>query len=285
MAKTINVAEVLVNREISAGIYDMMIYSPEIAVCAKPGQFVMIYTNDSSKLLPRPISICEYDLRDETLRFVYRVSGKNTGTEQFSKLRPGEKIRFMGPIGNGYDLESIHSLAIKPDESTEEKTAGFWKLEYDMIAVGGGIGIPPMLGLVKEYHYTYPDSKLAAVLGFRSNDIFLADDFRRYCDVYFASDDGKIGTHGNVIDAIKDNDIISNVICACGPMPMLRGVSAYASEKNVKAYVSLEERMACGIGACLGCVTKTKNKDEHSMVNNTRVCVDGPVFDTEVLDI
>ena len=68
-------------------------------------------------------------------------------------------------------------------------------------------------------------------------------------------------------------------------MPMLRGVSAYASEKNVKAYVSFEERMACGIGACLGCVTKTKNKDAHSMVNNTRVCVDGPVFDTEVLDI
>ena len=241
MAKTINVAEVLVNREISAGIYDMMIYSPEIAVCAKPGQFVMIYTNDSSKLLPRPISICEYDLRDETLRFVYRVSGKNTGTEQFSKLRPGEKIRFMGPIGNGYDLESIRSLAIKPDDTLEEKTAGFWKLEYDMIAVGGGIGIPPMLGLVKEYHYTYPDSKLAAVLGFRSNDIFLADDFRRYCDVYFASDDGKIGTHGNVIHAIKDNDIISNVICACGPMPMLRGVSAYASERMSRPMFHLKK--------------------------------------------
>ena len=285
MAKTVCTAEVLINREISADIYDMMIYSPEIAKTAKPGSFVMIYTNDPSKLLPRPISICDYDLTDETVRFVYRVSGKNTGTEQFSRLRPGEKIRILGPVGNGYDIEKIHETALKADDGEESGSAGFWKLEYDMVAIGGGIGIPPMLGLVREYRNAYPDSKLAAVLGYRSNDIFLADDFRQYCDVYFASDDGKIGTHGNVIDAIRDNDILSNVICACGPMPMLKGVASYAAEKGCRAFVSLEERMACGIGACLGCITKTKNKDEHSRVNNARVCVDGPVFDTEVLDL
>ncbi|MBP5275164.1 MAG: dihydroorotate dehydrogenase electron transfer subunit, partial [Lachnospiraceae bacterium] len=101
-----------------------------------------------------------------------------------------------------------------------------------------------------------------------------------------ASEDGSVGVKGNVIDAIKAcTNLKPDVIMACGPMPMLRGIKKYAEENNIKAYISLEERMACGVGACLGCVCKTVHKDEHSHVNNTRICTEGPVFDATEVDI
>lgn len=87
------------------------------------------------------------------------------------------------------------------------------------------------------------------------------------------------------MNAIAENDLEADVIYACGPMPMLRAIKKYAEEKNILAYISLEERMACGVGACLGCVCKTTKKDEHSHVNNARVCTDGPVFEAREVDI
>ena len=104
-----------------------------------------------------------------------------------------------------------------------------------------------------------------------------------------ATDDGSLGTHGTVIDAIRENGLIpegaeaETVIAACGPMPMLRGLAGLAAERNVSTYVSLEERMACGVGACLGCITKTKSVDAHSHVHNARICTEGPVFDVREL--
>ena len=94
-----------------------------------------------------------------------------------------------------------------------------------------------------------------------------------------------MGTKGNVIDAIRAEGITADVIYACGPMPMLRGVTAFAAEQGIEAQISLEEHMACGIGACLGCVCTTKEKDAHSHVNNTRICKDGPVFDAQTVEI
>ncbi len=271
-------ALILRNNEISPDIFDMLLYAPKVAETADPGQFVMLYTNDASKLLPRPISICDYNVKEGTIRLVYRVSGPNTGTKQFSALKQGENIEMLGPIGNGYDLEKLKELSLK-----EEKDAGFWKLSYDLLLVGGGIGIPPMLGLAREFKERYAGVNIAAVLGFRSSVTFLAEEFRKYGDLYFATDDGTLGIRGNVIDAIKADSINAKSICACGPMPMLRGLAAFAEENKVKTFVSLEERMACGIGACLGCVTKTRKKDEHSRVDNARICVDGPVFDVDEL--
>ena len=88
----------------------------------------------------------------------------------------------------------------------------------------------------------------------------------------------RVNDHGNVMDAIAENGLQADVILACGPMPMLRAIKQYAQEQKITAYISLEERMACGVGACLGCVVKTKNKDAHSHVNNARICTDGPVY-------
>ena len=110
------------------------------------------------------------------------------------------------------------------------------------------------------------------------------DEFKQQGRVYVATEDGSAGTEGNVLDAIRENGLDAEIIYACGPMPMLRAIKAYAEENDILCYISLEERMACGIGACLGCVCKTKDVDAHSNVHNKRVCKDGPVFRMDELD-
>ncbi len=116
------------------------------------------------------------------------------------------------------------------------------------------------------------------ILGYRNNELFLAEDLKRYGNVYIATEDGSVGTRGNVMNVIAAEGLNADVIFACGPMPMLRAIKQYAQEQDIPAYISLEERMACGVGVCLGCVVKTKEIDHHSHVNNARVCTDGPVY-------
>ena len=123
------------------------------------------------------------------------------------------------------------------------------------------------------------------VVGYRDNGLFLKDELDKYAAVYVATEDGSVGTKGNVMNAIEENGLDAEVIYACGPMPMLRAIKRYAEAKQIKAYISLEEHMACGVGACLGCVVKTKEVDHHSHVHNARICTDGPVFDAEEVDI
>jgi dihydroorotate dehydrogenase electron transfer subunit len=148
--------------------------------------------------------------------------------------------------------------------------------------MGGGIGIPPMLGVAK----ALKGEDVHAFMGYRNKDLFLHDDFLPHCNVYIATEDGSVGVKGNVLDALRASTAIKpDVIMACGPMPMLRAIKKYAEENDIIAYISLEERMACGIGACLGCVCKTVKKDDHSHVNNTRICTEGPVFDAREVDI
>ena len=240
---------------VTDGVYSMWIQDEEIVQNAKPGQFVSLYCKEGSQLLPRPISICEIDKANSTLRLVYRVVGK--GTEEFSGLKAGDTIRVMGPLGNGFTLEGKKAILI-----------------------GGGIGIPPMLQLAKSL-----DAEVQVVLGYRDNDLFLKEEFEPYATGYVSTEDGSVGTKGNVIDAIKANGLEGDVIMACGPMPMLRGIKAYAQEKGIKTQISLEEKMACGIGACLACVCKSKEKDHHTNVDNKRICKDGPVFYAEEIEI
>ena len=135
-----------------------------------------------------------------------------------------------------------------------------------------------MLELMKQL-----DCEKTAVLGYRDSDMFLKDEFEAVGDVVISTEDGSYGTKGNVIDAIKEQGVEGSIIYACGPTPMLRGIKAYAEEMGIEAQISMEERMACGIGACLACVCRSKEKDAHSNVNNKRICKDGPVFlSTEV---
>lgn len=248
---------VVSQEQLADGIFSMWIQT-EAAKTARPGQFISMYTNDGSKLLPRPISICEIDTETSKLRVVYRVTAEKTGTEQFSKMKAGDTLPIIGPLGNGFPLE-----------------AGKGKRAF---LIGGGIGVPPILELAKQL-----DCEKQIIMGYRDADTFLKEQFEENGTVYISTEDGSVGTKGNVMDAIRENELEADIIYACGPTPMLRAIKQYAEEQGIECYISLEERMACGIGACLACVCQSKEKDHHSNVNNKRICKDGPVFlSTEV---
>lgn len=251
-------AVVVSQEQLADGIYSLWLKT-EAAQTAKPGQFISMYTNDGSKLLPRPISICEIDKENGYLRMVYRVTGENTGTEQFSKLAAGDTMPVIGPLGNGFPLEKAEGKKV--------------------FLMGGGIGVPPILELAKQLKC----EKKQIVVGYRDNQTFLKEQFEENGELYISTEDGSVGTKGNVMHAIAENHLEADMIMACGPTPMLRAIKNYAEENGIECYISLEERMACGIGACLACVCKSKEKDHHSNVHNKRICKDGPVFlSTEV---
>lgn len=272
------VAKVLCQRMLAPDIYDLWLET-DLAGQAGCGQFVGVYPKDGSMLLPRPISICQVkksgdfpekgdpgngrlqDEKTQALRLVYRIAGK--GTAEFSSLKEGEEVEILGILGNGFPVA----------ENAQKK----------VVLMGGGIGIPPMLQLAKELKQAGNEPVIIA--GYRDERLFLKDDLEQFGFVYVATEDGSVGTKGNVLTVMQEKGLCADVIMACGPMPMLRAIKAYTKEKGIEAYISLEERMACGVGACLGCVCKTAKKDPHSHVNNARICTDGPVFDVREVDI
>ncbi len=250
-------AVVISQKEIADNIFDMWLET-EQAKEAHPGQFIGVYPKDKSTILPRPISICEVNADKTALRLVYRIAGQ--GTKEFSNWQAGDTVEILGVLGNGFPLE----------EGKGKK----------VFLMGGGIGVPPILQLAKEL-----DADKSVIVGYRDGKLFLKEDLDKYAKVYIATEDGSVGTKGNVMNAIEENALDAEVIFACGPMPMLRAIKKYAAQKGIKAYISLEEHMACGVGACLGCVVKTKEVDHHSHVNNARICTDGPVFEAEEVEI
>lgn len=251
------VCRIISREQIAPGVFDLRLSAEQIAGKAVPGQFVNVYLDADGKLLPRPISICETEPDTGILRLVFRVAGQ--GTAYLSGKMPGETLRVLGPLGNGFPMESKNAFLI-----------------------GGGIGIPPMLELAKRLS---ADTDIQIVVGYADRNLFLAEELGKYGPVYVSTDDGSRGTHGNVIDAIRENGLKADVIYACGPKPMLRSLKEYAARHGMECYLSMEERMACGIGACLGCVCVTTGKDAHSNVNNKRVCKDGPVFRAEEIEL
>ena len=244
-------------KEIATDIYSMWLQTDQIAAEAVPGQFLSVYSNDGSRMLPRTISICEVDKEQGRLRLVYRIAGK--GTLEFSGYQTGDTLEIVGPLGNGFPLDK-----------------GYEKV----FLIGGGIGVPPMVELSRQL----PGEK-QIVVGYRNSELFLKEELEQNGVVYVATEDGSVGTKGNVLDAIRENGLQADAMFACGPTPMLRALKAYAAEAGMDCYLSLEERMACGLGACLACVCKSMDVDAHTHVKNKRICKDGPVFAAEEIEI
>ena len=264
MVKKKESMETLSQTEIAQGVWDLRLKT-EFAKTAQPGQFVGVYLNNPARLLPRPISICLADAEKEELRLVYRISGE--GTAELSTYPAHKSLDLLGVLGNGYPIEGLKGKKI--------------------LLLGGGIGIPPLLFAAQRLQEEAP----VMMMGYRNGDTFLAEEFQKYGKLYLATEDGSVGVKGNVMDVYRENPVDFDVILACGPLPMLRAVKRLVQEENQrkqsrkKAYLSLEERMACGVGACLGCVTKTTKQDAHSRVKNARICTDGPVFEAEEVEI
>lgn len=239
-------------------IYEMVLEEEETASCAVPGQFVNLYCEDKSRLLPRPISICRCSKRQGTVTLIYAVVGD--GTEEFSRKKAGDTLRMMGPLGNGYPVEKI----AKADH---------------VLILGGGLGMPPLLYLAQTLDQK---EKTDIFLGFRSQ-VWMGREFEPYGTVHVSSDDGACGFKGNVLDKLKSEQNVleageHRAVCACGPQPMLKAIQAFfADDENTDVYFSLEERMGCGIGACAGCPARLRRPD--GSVELAGVCKVGPVFD------
>ena len=238
-----------------SGLFALTLCAPEIAALAQPGQFVHIACGEGN-LLRRPISIC--DVQGDSLKIVFQVKGE--GTAWLSRRAAKDTLDVLGPLGHGFDLAA---LGARP------------------VMIGGGIGVPPML-------YTMKAAKAAgaqptAVLGFRNQDaVILEKDFAAVGTTHICTDDGSYGAHGFVSDLLRlhsdTNDFTG--VCACGPKPMLKALAQIAEELDIPCQVSMEERMGCGIGACLVCACELKLKDGEG-VRYGHVCKDGPVFDAK----
>jgi len=247
---------VIFNTEVKSGYFLMEIKAPAIARQAKPGQFLTIRCGDAtSPLLRRPFGF--HRINDSGFQVLYEVVGK--GTRLLSELKPGNKVDTLGPLGNGFTI---------PDKPK------------DIIIVAGGIGVAPLVALAEkavDSPRSIAHRKPLVLLGARAkNGILCEREFKKLgCEVKVSTDDGSQGHKGRVTDLLEDFlstiDYRLSTIYACGPKAMLKEVAAIARKRKVKAYASLEERIACGVGACLGCAIETRS-------GYKLVCKDGPVF-------
>ena len=232
--------------------YKMVLDAPSVARAAKPGQFVNILVSEKYEpLLRRPFSI--HSASNSKLEILYRVVGK--ATELFSQKRPGEKLDVLGPLGNGFSILDPRFL----------------------ILVGGGIGIAPLLFLAETTRIQHRASRIEVLIGVKNKShILCADELKNLgCEVKIATEDGSFGFKGLVTELLKRNIRTKDkpgTIFACGPKPMLKEIVSISRQYKIAAQVSLEEHMACGIGACFGCVVNTRH-------GYKRVCKEGPVFD------
>ena len=234
-----NEALITSNEKIAKDIYEL---SLELDADVNPGQFININVNRPDLLLRRPISISNYE--NNRLKVIYRTVG--AGTKALSKISVGNKLDVLYPLGNGFPL-------------VENK---------NVLIVGCGMGVAPMLYLAKELS---KNNNLTIILAFQNKDYaYLTDAFDNYGNVVITTDDGSIGYKGNVLEYLKNNKINFDTLYACGPMIVLKNLDL--KYRDIKeGYLSFESRMACGIGACYGCVINTKN-------GLKRVCKDGPIF-------
>jgi dihydroorotate dehydrogenase electron transfer subunit len=247
--------KIIENINIANNYYLMRVEGIEIPKYSKPGQFFMLQTKDKSMVLRRPISL--HNVEGNYLEFYYEALGK--GTKEFTTLTTGETMNIQGPLGNGFDIE------IK---------------DKNVVVIGGGMGMAPIKYLTKVLS---EKNNLTFIGGGRNEGaIKITDRFDfENIEKIIVTDDGSFGKKGNTVDALKE--ILKkkkiDIIYTCGPHKMMEAIGKVAQENNIRCQISLEERMACGIKACVGCSILTKKGMQ-------RVCYDGPVFEsTDIVDV
>lgn len=245
------------HQQISPNIFRITLYSEYLATHAQPGQFVEVrVSKTSAPLLRRPISFHRIAPEHKTFELLYEVIGQ--GTETLSRSRVSDEIDVLGPLGTGFTIDPAKKLHI---------------------LVGGGMGAAPLLALAE----TLKAKKPYVLIGGQNKDkIYCEKELKAVTDqVLIATDEGSYGRKGFISDLLidfLDNQLTTHnfplsTIYTCGPRAMLKAVSEIAFQKKIDCQVSMEERMACGIGTCLGCVVKTKSGYQ-------RVCKEGPVFNS-----
>lgn len=240
-------------QEIAANILELVLEGEIVEDMNEPGQFVHLKVSEESMpLLRRPISICDIDKSKHQFTMIYRKEGQ--GTKLLSLKQAGDKVDVLAPLGNGFPI----------DEAKNGQTA---------LLVGGGIGVPPLYHLSKRLKEN--GVNVIHVLGFQTKDVvFYEEQFSELGPTYIATVDGSHGTEGFVTDVIDQQELNFDVLYSCGPTPMLKALEANYSNK--KGFISLEERMGCGIGACFACVCHLQEDPEGFTYR--KVCSDGPVF-------
>jgi len=237
-------------------IYRMVLSGALVKTMKQPGQFLHVKCGDGiDPLLRRPISICDVDLAEETVTLIYRAEGR--GTKLLSQKAAGEQVDILGPLGEGFPIA---------ERKSGEKA----------LLIGGGVGVPPLYYLAKEL--AKRGVEIYAVLGFgTASQVFLAEEFARLGETRLTTMDGSKGTKGLVTDLLDQGYANGwNVLYSCGPLPMLKAIQERYGESGREAYLSIEQRMGCGVGACLACVVKPH--PDHCAKSYFKICRDGPVF-------
>lgn len=248
-------AKVLSCEMMAENLTRLILHAPEIAVRAKPGQFVHILVPDEAHILRRPISLMAFDPKAGTLTLAIQPKGR--GTQQLCAAKPGDALQTLGPLGRGFDANGAECVYF----------------------VGGGVGVAPICGAMD----AFATARSRAFFGFRSAACAYGMT-QAPCEVTAVSDDGTLGAKALVTAPLEDAIAARkpDMIMACGPLPMLRAVQKLALAAGIPCQLSLEERMGCGIGACLGCSVKTRTDDGWTYA---RVCHDGPVFDAKEVSL
>ncbi|MEB2263819.1 dihydroorotate dehydrogenase electron transfer subunit [Priestia megaterium] len=243
--------QVVSQRPLTHNVYELTLQGELVRFMNEPGQFVHIrVNNDYLPLLRRPISIAEIDQTHEQFTMIYRAEG--AGTSLLAEKQAGQSIDVLGPLDHGFPLEAIES----------GQTA---------LLVGGGIGVPPLYELSKRLREK--GVQVIHVLGFQSKaDVFYEREFLALGETYIATVDGSYGTKGFVTTVIDEQQFSYDVMFSCGPTPMLKALENNYTNKPL--YISLEERMGCGIGACFACVCR----ESEDSTAYKKICSDGPVF-------
>ncbi|AZV42199.1 dihydroorotate dehydrogenase electron transfer subunit [Peribacillus asahii] len=242
--------KVLSHKELAPAIFELTLQGQLVEEMKQPGQFVHVKTSDGlDPLLRRPISICSFNQHEQSFTMIYRAGGK--GTKLLSKKTEAETVDVLGPLGNGFPVDAVES----------GETA---------LLVGGGIGVPPLYQLSQML--VAKGVQVIHVLGFETKSaVFYEREFAALGETYIATVDGSHGTKGFVTDVMKDLADSYKAIYSCGPTPMLKALETGYSDKPL--YLSLEERMGCGVGACFACVCHSGEGSSYK-----KICSDGPVF-------